>query len=194
MFSGIISTAGTLKAIASKGRGLFFDIHAPTLAHAAHLGASISVDGVCLTVCAKHDEVVVFEIMPETLAKTTLGEKKAGIILNIEPSLKVGDELGGHFVYGHVDGIGKIIDRQKEGDTALLTIRPPQELMKYMAAQGSVAVDGVSLTIARRTDETFTVSLVEFTERETTLGSMAVGDRVNIECDMLAKYAENLKL
>jgi riboflavin synthase len=155
------------------------------------IGSSVSVNGVCLTVAGYGIGAVIFDVMPETLRKTTIGGKNAGDAVNLESSLRVGDELGGHFVCGHADGVGVVTNVEKEHDAALMTIQPPQELMRFFAPQGSVAVDGVSLTIADTRDDAITVSLVQHTLEHTTLGRVKKGDRVNIECDMLAKYALN---
>ncbi|MFH1286296.1 MAG: riboflavin synthase [Candidatus Magasanikbacteria bacterium] len=192
MFTGIVKSIGIIKEIKPKGDGYFFSIGTSLLEYVA-IGSSLAVGGVCLTVCEKEGDVIKFEIMPETLRKTILESKKEGDSVNIEPSLKIGDEVGGHFVYGHVDGVGKVLEIAKDGDGVLVSIEPPKNLMKYIAPQGSIAVDGVSLTIAQVNKDSFMVSLVSYTLVNTTLGKLEVGGGVNIETDMLAKYLERIK-
>lgn len=187
MFSGIVQEIGSIAGIDSKQMVISCGILRPQVAE----GSSVLVSGVCLTVSRVREKELAFDIMPETLRKTTLSELKPGDTVNLESSLRVGDELGGHFVYGHVDGVGDILSSEKERDAMRVTIRPPQELLRFLAPRGSVAIDGVSLTIARMDADSIMVSLVPYTLSHTTLGRLAVGDRVNIECDMLAKYAGN---
>ncbi len=146
------------------------------------------MSGVCLTVAKKVGRKIWFDVMPETLQKTILGDLKENDTVNVEPSLRLGDEVGGHFVFGHVDGIATIKQIRADGNSRLLTVRPPKELMRYMAPQGSVAINGVSLTVARVRKTDFIVSLVDYTLVHTTLKHLSKGAKVNIECDMLAKY------
>lgn len=188
MYTGIIHHKGTILSLEPKAKGYFLSIEASGIASAASIGASVNVHGVCLTVFAKKDDTIIFEIMPVTVEKTTLGTKNVGDRVNIESSLRVGDEVGGHFVYGHVDDVGEIVGVVQEGDTALVTVTIPEKLRHFMTPQGSIALDGVSLTIAALHSDTFTVSFTEYTQKVTTFGSIKKGDRVNIECDMLAKY------
>ena len=188
MFSGIVQYIGTVKDIAPKGKGFLFSVHCPKFSRLLAVGSSVLVSGVCLTVSRKNKDTVIFEVMPETLRKTTLGEKKVGDRVNLEPSLRLGDEVGGHFVYGHVDGVSTVTNIKAEGDSLAVTVSAPQSLMKYIVPHGSVSIDGVSLTVAQLKKKSFAVSLIEYTQKYTTLGSLQVGYRVNVECDMMAKY------
>ena len=148
------------------------------------VGDSISVDGVCLTVAEARDGRLGFDVLDETMARA----KRFGQVVNLEPALAAGDPLGGHYVQGHVDGTGRI--RQLDGER--MTIDAPPELLRYCVEKGSIAVDGVSLTIAALDADSFTVALVEHTLDVTTLGTLAEGDEVNLEVDILAKYVEKL--
>ena len=148
------------------------------------IGDSINVDGVCLTVVEAQNGNLAFDVMEETLARA----KPFGDAVNLEPALSAGDPLGGHYVQGHVDGVGRV--RSFEGER--LTVEAPPELLRYAVEKGSIAVDGVSLTVAAIDDETFTVALVKHTLDATTLGSLEPGDEVNLEVDILAKYVERL--
>lgn len=188
MFTGIIKNIGIIKKIEKKAEGLVFFVSCSDIFNQIKVADSVCTTGVCLTVFDKEDDCLLFEIMPETLRKTTLGEKTAGNKINLETSLKVGDELGGHFVYGHVDCVGLTTNIVQEGNNKLVTIELPAEWMKYLAPEGSVAVDGVSLTVARIHDKKLVVSLIEYTLDNTTLGDLQIGDKVNVEMDMLAKY------
>jgi riboflavin synthase len=154
----------------------------------ADVGDSVSVDGVCLTVAADGNERLVFDVMPETLARA----KPFRAEVNLEPAVRAGDPLGGHYVQGHVDGVGRVGADRAEGDSRRLIIEAPPEILRYCVEKGSIAVDGVSLTIARLDAQTFEVALVHHTLEVTTLGDLAVGDAVNLEVDVLAKYIERL--
>lgn len=186
MFSGIVKEIGSIASVDKK----HLIVSCSGIVPQVIAGSSVSVSGVCLTATAILENALAFAVMPETLRKTTLGEKRIGDAVNLESSLRLGDEIGGHFVYGHVDGVGTVTNVQKESDAILVTIKLPQELLRCMTPQGSVAIDGVSLTIARLDDDMITVSLVPYTLSQTTLGTLKNGDTVNIECDMLAKYAQ----
>lgn len=186
MFSGIVRTVGEIK-VHENGR-LVVACGADFI---AEKGSSVCVSGICLTATERTDGQLIFDVMPVTFEKTMLGGKTVGDAVNVEPSLKVGDELGGHFVYGHVDGVGVVTNVQQEKDATLVTIRLPQDIMMFFAPQASVAVDGVSLTIASLEHDTITVSLVPYTLKNTTLGGLKIGDKVNIECDMLAKIMKH---
>ncbi len=190
MFSGIVETVGKIKKIEHQGQGFLFYIEMEKLIKKLKLGSSVCVQGVCLTVRAKSGRVVEFEVMPETLRKTVLKDKKVGALVNLELSLKVGQELGGHFVYGHVDEVGKVTKIVKEGTNILIYLKIDKPWQKYLAAECSVTVDGVSLTVARIKGNIFAISLIEYTMTNTTLGNLKVGDEVNVEFDMIAKYLE----
>jgi riboflavin synthase len=156
----------------------------------AAVGDSIALNGCCLTVVSVDDESLAFEAGPETLARTTLGKLAKGDRINLETSLKVGDELGGHLVTGHIDAVGTINARQDDAEWSTLWICVPGDLMRQMASKGSVAVDGVSLTLVDVEDQRFSVALIPHTLHVTTLGSRQAGDRVNLETDVLAKYVQ----
>lgn len=188
MFTGIIQQSGQVEATGSQ---LSLTLKKPL--KGVVLGSSVAVNGVCLTVNSIKKSVYSFDVMQETLKKTTLGLLQKSDSVNIETALKVGDELGGHFVYGHVDGLGKIKKIEKKQNDLLLTVEPPRELLKFCAPQGSITISGVSLTIAKLTKKNFKVSLVPFTVAKTNLGKFKKGDIINIECDMLAKYIYGLK-
>ena len=155
---------------------------------AAAIGDSVAVDGVCLTVVDGDRKTLAFDVVPETLSRT----KPFGAAVNLEPALRAGDPLGGHYVQGHVDGVGTVRSLEPEGEGARLWIDPPTALLRYCVEKGSVAVDGVSLTVADLDDVGFAVALVPHTLEATTLGSLAQGDQVNLESDVLAKYVERL--
>lgn len=194
MFNGIVRSTGKIISIQPKAQGLLFGVVNKTIFNKVKPGDSICTAGVCLSLLAKKNHRLYFETMPETLRKTTWYEKKVGEIVNMEMSLCLGDKIDGHMIYGHVDGVGRVVKIEKEGDNILLTIVPPANLLHYFCPQGSVALDGVSLTIAELRSKVITVSLIEDTIKKTTLSKLKVGHQVNIECDMLAKYvAEQFK-
>lgn len=190
MFTGIIQAMGTVTLAEGRGKTLLSvrmpEQWSPRLA----LGSSVAVNGVCLTLMKRQKNALVFELLEETKAKTILGQLHDGDQVNLESSLRLGDEVGGHFVFGHVDGVGEVVGMKRDAKRTDITIRLPRPLMRYVVPQGSIALNGVSLTVARYTATTLTVSLISFTLKETTLGSLRKGDRVNVECDMLAKYAQ----
>ncbi|KKW41745.1 MAG: riboflavin synthase subunit alpha [Candidatus Magasanikbacteria bacterium GW2011_GWA2_56_11] len=192
MFTGIIEAVGRVCAFHPPAAPRFLTLEAPGGLRDIVPGESIAVAGVCLSVRRSlPDGKIEFEVMPETLNKTTLGQKTTGDAVNLERSLSLGQRLGGHFVYGHVDGTGTVVSVDASLGY-LVAIKPPAGLDRYLVAQGSVAVDGVSLTVARVADDLFTVALVQDTIERTTLGRLVPGDRVNLEADMIAKYAERL--
>jgi riboflavin synthase len=159
---------------------------------AAAVGDSVSVDGCCLTVVDGDGQTLEFDAVPETLARTTLGRLDPGAGVNLEPALRAGEPLGGHYVQGHVDGVGRVRSLEPEGDGARLWVDPPAEVLRYCVEKGSIAVDGVSLTIAGLDDDGFAVALVPHTLAVTTLGTLEPGSEVNLEADVLAKYVEKL--
>jgi riboflavin synthase len=154
----------------------------------APIGDSVAVDGVCLTVAERENGRLSFDVMPETLARA----KQFGAAVNVEGALRVGDALGGHYVQGHVDGVGRIRAIEPERDGHRVTIEAPPEILRYCVEKGSIAVDGVALTITRLDPDAFEVALVDHTREVTTLGTIAAGDEVNLEVDVLAKYVERL--
>jgi riboflavin synthase len=154
----------------------------------ASIGDSVAVNGCCLTVVDGDRQTLAFDVVPETVART----KPFGAQVNLEPALRAGEPLGGHYVQGHVDGVGRVRSFEAEGEGARVWVDPPAELMQYVVEKGSIAVDGVSLTVAGLDDAGFAVALVPHTLEATTLGSLSPGDEVNLEADVLAKYVERL--
>jgi riboflavin synthase len=154
----------------------------------AELGDSVAVDGVCLTVVDTHGGALAFDVVPETLSRV----KAFGEHVNLEPALRAGDPLGGHYVQGHVDGVGRVAAVEPEQDGARLRVEPPAELLRYLVEKGSVAIDGVSLTVAGVGETAFEVALIPHTLAATTLSRLEPGDSVNLEADVLAKYVERL--
>lgn len=191
MFTGLIEARGTVSAIGADGAGgCSLTIREPWLAPQLTIGESVAVNGVCLTVVAKDAQTFRFACGPETLAKTNLGELKVADHVNLERALRVGDRLGGHFVTGHVDGIGRIAERQSQGEFQSVWFTAPAELLQQMAPKGSIAVDGISLTLVDVTDSAFNVMLIPYTLAVTTLSSKPLGATVNLETDLLAKYVQ----
>ena len=183
---------GRVVATRRNGSGLELRVAAPETADGTSIGDSVAVAGCCLTAIAAKDGELAFDAVPETLARTTLGDLAAGAEVNLEPALRAGQPLGGHYVQGHVDGVGRVRSLEPQGDSAQLTLDVPQELLRYCAEKGSLAVDGVSLTIAALGDDTVEIALVPHTLAATTLGSLRPGAPVNLEVDVLAKYVERL--
>jgi len=192
MFSGIVEALGRVKEIRSEPPGVWLVVREPKIAAESAVADSIAVNGCCLTVVAVEDDAVAFQAGPETLARTNLGRLAPGSPVNLERSLVVGDRLGGHFVSGHIDGTGTLAQRRDEGEWSTFWFALPKLLSRQMAAKGSIAVDGVSLTIVESLPERFSVALIPFTLGVTTLGSLNVGDMVNLETDLLAKYVQRL--
>jgi riboflavin synthase alpha subunit len=192
MFTGIVRERGRVVAADRNGGGVRLRIAAAQTADQAALGDSVAVAGCCLTVAATADGALEFDAVPETLARTTLGGLGAGAEVNLEPALRAGEPLGGHFVQGHVDGRGRVAALEAEGEGARLRVELAPELLRYCVEKGSVALDGVSLTIAALTAGAVEIALVPFTLEHTTLAALRPGDEVNVEVDLLAKYAERL--
>jgi riboflavin synthase len=194
VFTGIVRERGRVVAAERNGDGglLRLRIAAPRTAGQTSLGDSVSVAGCCLTAVSAEGAELVFEAVPESLARTTLGGLAEGSEVNLEPALRVGEPLGGHYVQGHVDGVGRVRSLEPEGDGARLWLDLPGDLLRFCVEKGSLTVDGVSLTIAELDDQGVAIALVPHTLRETTLSSLQPGDAVNLEADVLAKYVERL--
>lgn len=187
MFTGIVTDIGRVQSVAGEdARDLWIETGWP--AEAVPIGASVCHDGVCLTVVAAEPGRHRVEASAETLARTTLGRWRVGTRVNLERSLKLGDELGGHLVFGHVDGLGRILEVSPVGDSHAVTIGLPAALAPLVAVKGSIAVDGVSLTVNEARDDRFAVMIIPHTWTHTTLADRAPGDPVNLEADMLARY------
>lgn len=192
MFTGLVHTIGKIRRISTHtdARDLVVDV--PLSPSARAIGASVAVDGVCLTVTASDATSFVARAAFETLSRTTLGELAVGHVVNIEPALCMGDSLGGHLVSGHVDGVGQLRRVESRGDARACVFGIDPSLMRFVAAKGSICVSGVSLTVNAVRDDEFEVGLVPHTLAVTTLGSMSIDDRVNIEVDLIARYVERL--
>jgi riboflavin synthase len=180
MFTGIVREVGTV--VSFDGTRLVVES-----ATDAELGDSVAIAGVCLTVTERHNGSLAFDVVPETLSRTTLGGLGAGDRVNVEPALRAGDPLGGHMVQGHVDGIGRL-----RGRGELTWFDAPEEIVRYCVEKGSIAVDGTSLTVAATDERGFAVALIPHTLEATTLGALEPGDGVNLEVDVFAKYVEKL--
>jgi riboflavin synthase len=192
VFTGIVSERGRVAAIDGGAEGLRLEIDAQEIAVRARPGDSVSIDGCCLTVTDVENGRLAFDAMPESLQRSTLGTLAQGDEVNLEAALRAGDPLGGHYVQGHVDGVGRVAAVEPEGDSRRVWVEAPPDLLRYCVEKGSIAVDGVSLTISGLRDGAFEVALVPHTLAETTFGALAAGDEVNLEVDVLAKYVEKL--
>jgi len=192
VFTGIVEELGTLLGIRHGADSARLIIGAEKVLEDVQVGDSIAVNGVCLTVVQFNSREFTADVMPETLAKTNLGALKPGDRVNLERALQLGDRLGGHLVSGHIDGVGIITRIQRRDIASLVTIRAPEEVMRYIIKKGSVAIDGVSLTVVDFQPESFEVSLIPHTAHATTLGHKKVGDAVNLEADVIGKYIEKL--
>jgi riboflavin synthase len=194
MFTGIVTDIGEITAIKPGGQtgDRRFVIRTRHDMKPVPMGASIACSGCCLTVIEKGADWFAVEASGETLDKTHLGDWKEGSRINLEMSLKLGDELGGHLVYGHVDGVGKVAAMTPEGGSVRFTFEVPADLAPFIASKGSVAVDGISLTVNEVRGNRFGVNVISHTQAVTTLGQAKVGQRVNLEVDMLARYVQRL--
>jgi riboflavin synthase len=181
MFTGIVRERAKVASF-DRGRLVVESALDPTI------GDSVAVDGVCLTVAERTNGSLAFDVMPETLQRA----KSFGAEVNLETALRVGDPLGGHYVQGHVDGVGRVRAVDRDGESRRVTIEAPTDVLRYCVEKGSITVDGVSLTITALTDDSFAVALVRHTLEATTLGSLEPGDELNLEVDVLAKYVERL--
>lgn len=188
MFTGLVETLGRVVAVVDEPPGKRLVIEAAGIAAEATLGESICTSGCCLSVVRIDGPRVEFQAGPETLSRTTLGDLRPGSGVNLERSLRLSDRLGGHLVTGHVDGMGRLAARNQEGDWLTCFFEAPPPLLGQMASKGSVAIDGVSLTVVDATPTAFSVALIPHTLAHTTLGALAVGDRVNLETDLVFKY------
>lgn len=189
MFTGIVTDVGRVRSAEDRPGGRRLEIETAYDTGAIAIGASVSHAGCCLTVVDKGAGWFAVELSNETLGKTTLGAWREGDRVNLERALKVGDELGGHIVSGHVDGTGEVVSLRADGEAWRVSIRAPRPLHRYIAPKGSIAVDGVSLTVNEVDEDTFGVSLIPHTWAQTTLRSLEPGARVNLEIDVLARYA-----
>lgn len=192
MFTGIIEEVGTIGSVRRGGKAFELDVKAHRVLEGTRVGDSIAVDGVCLTVTSLHELGFRVDVMPETVSRTTLHSLKPGSKVNLERALRLSDRLGGHLVAGHIDGTGKIMERKSEDNSEWFRIEAGGEILRYIVEKGSVAVDGISLTVVDVDKRSFKVSVIPLTQTETTILLKRTGDHVNIECDIIGKYIEKL--
>ena len=192
MFTGIVTDIGSVRSIEGEG-DLRFEITTSYDTSGIDIGASISCSGACLTAIETGDDWFAVQVSPETLDKTTLSNWAVGTALNMERALRMGDELGGHIVTGHVDGIGTVLSVTPVAESWVVAFEAPQELAQYIAPKGSITIDGVSLTVNKVNGAVFEINIIPHTQQVTTLGKLASGARVNLEIDVLARYVARLK-
>ena len=192
MFTGIIEDKGRVLKVEYRGQEKRLTIGMPPHLTEVQLGDSININGVCLTVARKGQQSIELDLSKETLQRSALGELKQGDEVNLERALRLSDRLGGHIVNGHIDGIGVIIEKKKERDFLQLTIRIPESVSKYVVQKGSIAIDGISLTVNEYQGGEIRLTLIPYTIEKTTLVDKKVGDRLNVEADILGKYVEKL--
>jgi riboflavin synthase len=193
MFTGIVEELGRVAAIQElPDNAIRITIEGPIVLSDANLGDSICVNGVCLTVSEQTGDVFTADVMSETINRTTIGDLQVGSQVNLERPVTLATRLGGHLVQGHVDAVGEVTNRIHSENWDVVTITPPQDLLKYVVEKGSITIDGTSLTVSAVTESNFSVSLIPATLEKTTLGIRQLGDRVNLEVDVLAKYVEKL--
>ena len=193
MFTGIVEELGTVRRVIPVATGARLQIEAKTVLEEAHIGDSISVNGCCLTVVTLDEGYYQVDVVEETLRMTCLGSLRVGDRVNLERSVRLADRLGGHLVQGHVDGVGTLAAREPAADGSLLVrIDAPASVLRYVVYKGSIAVDGISLTITALNDTSFSIALIPHTQDVTTLGFRRIGDQVNLEVDLIAKYVEKL--
>lgn len=192
MFTGIIEEVGRIRSISTRGDGASIVIESKKVLEDVKLGDSISTNGVCLTVNYFEKTNFRVDVMAETMRRSNLKNLRIGSHVNLERAVAVGARLGGHLVSGHIDNVGVIQNYEKEDNAVWITIKPPETLMRYIVLKGSIAVDGVSLTVANLAEEHFMVSIIPHTKEETTLIGKKIGELVNLECDMIGKYIERL--
>ena len=188
MFTGIVEEVGVVAKISDNA----MTVRASKVTEELKLGDSIAVNGACLTAVKFSGSEFSVDLSPETMRRTSLGQLSEGRPVNLERALLVSDRMGGHIVQGHVDGTGRIMSTQPEGDSIIFRIRVPKRLNRYIVEKGFVAVDGISLTVVKRSASSFTIAVIPYTLNNTNLASLSVGDRVNLEADILAKYVESL--
>ena len=192
MFAGIVEEMGAVKALEKTLAGTRLTILASAVMDDLPIGASISVNGACLTVVKRDDKEFTVDVSPETMGVTNLGKLLAGSPVNLERAMKLNERIGGHLVAGHVDGVGTVRNRKQDSNAIILTFETPPEILRFCIAKGSVTVDGVSLTINEVTGRSFSVMIIPHTAKVTTLGIKQIGDTVNLESDLIGKYVERL--
>ena len=192
MFTGLVAELGTVQRLARQGSSYHLTVGAKKVLTNLKIGDSVAVNGACLTVVRMDEGGFTADVMPETVRLTNIGSLQPGSRVNLERTLRLCDGLDGHIVSGHVEGLGTISEQRSEGIAVVVTIATPPELLKYIIKKGSIAIDGISLTVTEVTDTSFSVSLIPQTAKETTLGFKKVGDSVNLETDILGKYVERM--
>ncbi|GAB3079538.1 riboflavin synthase [Nocardioides zeae] len=192
MFTGIVEELGSIAAIEDQGDAVRLVVETSVVLEDAHLGDSIAVDGCCLTITEHDGTRWTADVMAESLRRTTLGERKPGDRVNLERAVRADQRLGGHVVQGHVDGVGRVLDRRPSEHWTVVEVGYPAELARFLVEKGSITVDGISLTLVEVGESSFTVSLIPETLTRTTLGFRAVGEPVNLEVDVIAKHVERL--
>jgi len=192
VFTGIIRERGRVTSVERGEAAIRLCLEAPQTAAQVAIGDSVAVNGVCLTAVAVEDGTLAFDAVPETLRRSSLGRLETGAEVNVEPALRVGEALGGHYVQGHVDGVGTVRSVEPEGDGKRIWFDLPPALLRYAVEKGSVAIQGTSLTVAAVDEAGLAVALIPHTLQETTLGALQAGAKVNVESDVLAKYVEKL--
>lgn len=190
MFTGLVESLATIRELRPAGPGVRLVVSDAAIAGRSKIGDSIAINGCCLTVVELNGADMAFEAGAETLSRTNLGRLQPGSAVNLEASLRLGDSLGGHLVAGHVDAVGHLDRRENDAQWSTMWFAVPAELTRQMASKGSIAIDGVSLTLVDVTDNSFSVALIPHTLSVTTLGNLKPGDAVNLETDLLAKYVE----
>ncbi|MBI5057174.1 MAG: riboflavin synthase [Nitrospirae bacterium] len=191
MFTGLVETMGTISSVEKTGNGIRLSLK-PSSDFETQLGESIAVNGVCLTVTINPTGMggLSFDVSPETIRSTNLGELKVSDRVNLERALRLSDRLGGHLVTGHVDGVGTIKERKTAGEYTFFTFEAPAEVLKYIVRKGSITVDGISLTVVEPGNRSFSIAIIPHTLKATNLGEKGIGGRVNLEADIIGKYVE----
>lgn len=192
MFTGLVAELGTVQRLDRQGESYHLMVSAVKVMQNLKIGDSVAVNGACLTIVDMHDSVFTADVMPETVRLTNIGSLHAGDKVNLERTLRLCDGLDGHIVSGHVEGLGTIISRRPEGIANVVEIAAEARLLRYILPKGSIAIDGISLTVTAVTDSSFSVAIIPHTAKETTLGFKGVDDKVNLETDIIGKYVERL--
>lgn len=192
MFTGLVAELGTVEKLARQGESYHLTVTAKKVMNNLKIGDSVAVNGACLTVVHMDDNAFTADVMPETVRLTNIGSLHAGDRVNLERTLRLCDGLDGHIVSGHVEGLGTIVSQRSEGIAVVVSFTAESRLLKYILPKGSIAIDGISLTVTEVTETGFSVSLIPHTAKETTLGFKTMGDKVNLETDIIGKYVERM--
>lgn len=192
MFTGLVEEIGTVFSISKKDRGTRLQVNAPAIASGVHEGDSVAVNGCCLTVTAHDADHLAFDLLDETLSRTNLRAARPGSAINLERALAANGRIGGHFVQGHIDCTARVLSFERSGSDYRLNVETPNECKHYLVYKGSIALNGISLTVAEVASESFAVWIIPHTRQHTNLNGIAVGDLLNVEFDLLAKYVERM--